>query len=481
MAAIAAIVIAGAASGGPATRAVAASGPCLGTAPGTPIPITPGPPLRFGVTPGATAGQIGPSAPAKPESASATIAALRALAPSPLAFVLRLNRIFWSEGDAGLDRFLALAHAYSAAGFQIELQLRYKPPAGHSDDIAGWVAFVREAVRRFGADPAVVGAQVTNEVNFTASPDSSDGANAGAKDALIAGVIAAKQEATELGYAGFRVGFNWFYRTDPSSEQAFWTYLGQHGGPAFAAAVDWVGLDAYPGTFFPPVDTQGGERDAIANALSAMRCYMDSAALGRRIPIYVEENGYPTGPGRSADMQRQVLETMVEAFNDFRGFYNVSDYRWFDLRDADSSSVNFQQQFGLLRDDYSAKPAFDAYRRLVAADGARLRPFGAVSPGSAPRRPRLQLLVAGRRGSAPRRGCLAPPLRARLAGPDSGRVARARFLLDGRRLHGASRGRLAQTITLRLLRRRRQRVEAHVLLRGGVVVDLEARPFRACR
>ncbi len=62
---------------------------------------------------------------------------------------------------------------------------------------------------------------------------------------------------------------------------------------------------------------------------------------------------------------------MVRAVHRFRANYNVTDYRWFDLRDADSSSLNFQQQYGLLRDDYKPKPAFGTYRRLIAQLGRR--------------------------------------------------------------------------------------------------------------
>jgi hypothetical protein len=77
----------------------------------------------------------------------------------------------------------------------------------------------------------VWGLQVTNEVNFTVSPDSSDGAYAGARDALIAGVEAAHAEAAQRGFRRLRIGFNWFYRMDPASEAGFWTYLHDHGGP----------------------------------------------------------------------------------------------------------------------------------------------------------------------------------------------------------------------------------------------------------
>jgi hypothetical protein len=47
----------------------------------------------------------------------------------------------------------------------------------------------------------------------------------------------------------------------------------------------------------------------------------------------------------------------------------VTDYRWFDLRDADSASSSFEDQYGLMTDDYAPKPAFATYRSLVAKLG----------------------------------------------------------------------------------------------------------------
>ena len=97
--------------------------------------------------------------------------------------------------------------------------------------------------------------QITNEANFIPfSPDSSDSAYRGARDALVQGVIAAKDEALRLGYGQLEIGFNWAYRNEPASEAAFWAHLRDTGGRRFVEAVDWVGLDAYPGTVFPPVE-----------------------------------------------------------------------------------------------------------------------------------------------------------------------------------------------------------------------------------
>ena len=39
------------------------------------------------------------------------------------------------------------------------------------------------------------------------------------------------------------------------------------------------------------------------------------------------------------------------------------------LRDADSNNPNLFYQFGLMRDDYTPKPAFETYRQLIAELG----------------------------------------------------------------------------------------------------------------
>jgi hypothetical protein len=356
-----------------ATLALLAAAPasaqqtCTGEISASGVPQRPGPPLTFGITPAGEAGALGPAVPAVPDDPAKTLDALGRLRTPGAPFVLRLNRFFWSDGDAAITRFATLVDRYTRAGYPVELQLRYHPNPDQEGDIAAWVAFVRQVVDRFGPNPRVWGLQVTNEVNFTISPDSSDGAYAGARDALIAGVEAAHSEAARHRFRNLKVGFNWFYRMDPASEADFWGYLRDHGGPAFVHAVDWVGLDAYPGTFFPPTEPPGGHGDAMVNALSTLRCFLAGVGIQAATPIHVEENGWPTQlPLRSYDQQAQVLETMVRAVNDFRGTFNVSDYRWFDLRDHSTSSTNFQHHYGLLEDNYAPKPAFATYARLVA-------------------------------------------------------------------------------------------------------------------
>src|SRR5215213_7488205 len=68
------------------------------------VPQKPGPLLRFGITPGVQTGQLGtgPQPPRTPEEPSKQLAALRALVPPGVPFVLRLHRFFWSEGEQGV-------------------------------------------------------------------------------------------------------------------------------------------------------------------------------------------------------------------------------------------------------------------------------------------------------------------------------------------------------------------------------------------
>jgi hypothetical protein len=159
--------------------------------------------------------------------------------------VLRLNRFFWSDGEAGMRRYLGLARRFARRGFLIELQVRYHPDAEQEGDLPAWREHVREVVRRFGRIGAVIALQIANEVNI-----------------------------------------------------------------AFCAE------------------------------------------------------------------QARRLRNMVRAVHDYRGTFGVTDYRWFNLRDADSSAAALFQHFGLLESDYDGKPAFGAYRALVRRLGgtARVRP-----------------------------------------------------------------------------------------------------------
>ena len=338
-----------------------------------------GPSLTFGIYPGGAAGSVGPTGPPKPENPALRLAALKQLRPPGRPFVLHLYVGYTGPGGYSAQEQIGqdLA-AYGRAGFQTEVAMCYRPADGGSQaDVAGFVSFVRAAVRSFGREPGFVSAQVTNEANVGGAPNTSDGYYKDAEDALIKGVIAAHEvvRADRLGHV--QVGFNWAYSTDPQ-EDAFWSDLRQAGGRRFLDSLDWVGLDAYPFTWNSAAapasfrDLAAGTASFMDGALNRLRStYLPLAGIPRSVPLRVTENGYPTGPGRTEAMQVTVMRAGVEAVYRARGTYNVTGYRWFDLRDADSSSSSFESQYGIMRDDYSPKPAFAVYRQLVAELDAR--------------------------------------------------------------------------------------------------------------
>jgi hypothetical protein len=356
-------------------RARAASDPfCTGAYGGAPARV--GAPVRFGVDPGIAGSAGDVQLPTVPDDPARDLAAVRSLRPAGRVLVVRLNRLFWSDGQAGIDRFKRMTARYTRAGFEVELQVRYHPGATEAGNIAAWVRYVRHVVDSFGANPRVVAMTITNEVNVTISPNTSDGYYPRAEDALIDGIEAAHREAIRRHYRQLRFGFTYAYRFVPTQDAAFFAYLSSHGGRAFTRALGFVGLDFYPGTIYPPVMApSAGYRAAFAQAAGVVRdCLAPMAGIGRGVPIWVTENGVPSGSTSDAQ-QAQALNDLVRAVHDYSGTFNITDYRWFNLRDSNSSSPatsgpTFSTD-GLLRSDYTRKPSFAVYRSLIAMYGTR--------------------------------------------------------------------------------------------------------------
>jgi hypothetical protein len=331
-------------------------------------------PLTFGIYPGGAAGMVGPSGQSLAEDPVKRLAALEQLRAAGRPFVLHLYASYTAPGGYSAAQQLGDQVAqYIGAGFQVELVLTYRPSdGGSSADVSAFADFARATVRWLGPSPQFVSLQVTNEANVGGAPNASDGYYAGAKDALIAGVIAAKGAARSNGYNQLKVGFNWANAND-SGESTFWSYLGKHGGKAFTTALDWVGLDAYPGTWGPQLgagDLYTATSNAITSALSTLRQrYMPLGGVPASVALHVSECGYPTGLGRTEAMQVTSMTATMSAVSAARANYNVTDYRWFDLRDADSASTSFESHYGLMYDDYTPKPGFAAFRSLVAQLG----------------------------------------------------------------------------------------------------------------
>jgi hypothetical protein len=351
----AAVLVAGLLPGGDAGAGAAAAGA-----------------LRFGVYPGGSVGGTQGIKAAPRVDTARRLELLRELRAGRPDFVLHEYAGF--QGEESLERAIVhVEHVLEdarATGSQVEVVLRYQPRSrDRVRAVPAYAEFVRQMVRRFGAHPDVVGFQITNEPNVRHAPDAADGDFPGARSALVQGVLAATAERAGIGRPGLRLGFNVAHG---AGGPRWWRALRREGGPDFRHTVDYVGLDVYPGTWPVPARRPPSSRKVrrvVRRALAGLRRDMRRAGLERRVAIHVSEAGYPTGPGRDEAAQERVLRAMVEAVVKTQRRFGVTDFRWFDLRDADSAAGDFQARYGLLRDDLTPKPAFRALRALVARHG----------------------------------------------------------------------------------------------------------------
>jgi hypothetical protein len=110
----------------------------------------------------------------------------------------------------------------------------------------------------------------------------------------------------------------------------------------------------------------------VRAALRRLRTrHFRTARIPRRVSLQISENGFPTGHGRSERQQVAVMRASVAELVRLRRRYKITDYRWFDLRDAVSGTGLMENEYGVLRDDYSEKPGFGALRALIDRHGAR--------------------------------------------------------------------------------------------------------------
>jgi hypothetical protein len=399
--------------------------------------------LRFGITPQLAGSAGAVQGPVAPEDPSRALAALDQLRPPGRDLVLRLNRMFWSDGQAGLDRYAALVDSYAAAGFRSELQVRYHPPSGHDGDIDGWVAYVRDAVRTFAPRRSVVELSITNEANLPISPNTSDGVYKNVTDAIVRGVVAARQEADRLGRPDLAIGFTYAYRSP--QDDSFFQGIGKAATPAFRSALDHIGIQLYPGTVWPPATTDpGGDTVDAINLLRT--CLMPEAGLGDRTAIWVTENGYRTPGGQDEAGQADDIRSTISAVHGVSGTLGVTDYRYFNLRDNDSHGPDIFDSVGLLFDDYRPKQSFTTLHDAIATWGTA-PPQAAGNLKSGVLRVRVTPTVV-RRGRRTR-------MHVRVRDSRGRSVAKARVRLGWFRAKTSRRGRAVLVVRLRAHERRR--------------------------
>lgn len=287
--------------------------------------------------------------------AERTRAALVRLQPAGAPFVVRAYGVY--HGAARVENvtppdFLTLV----GDGRLLEYVLAYRPLRA---DMADWMRTLRETVAQLG--PRLSALQIAEEPNNPDPATGGDGSSPDVIEAVVAGVLAARQEVQARGLH-VAVGVNATPSFNPADR--YWPTLMDRGGPAFLEALDYVGLDFFPDVF-RPLPTPDF-RTAVAGVVGHFRSTLSAVGIPAKVPIRITENGWPTGANRSPERQAEVLEAIVRATCSVAWRFNVTHYELFALRDAAAGAPGALTEWGLLRTDYSPKPGFETYRRMVA-------------------------------------------------------------------------------------------------------------------
>lgn len=227
-----------------------------------------------------------------------------------------------------------------------------------------WLNFIRKVVIRYG--PHLTSLQITNEPNLSFM----EGSKPYIMRALVEGVITAKKEARKHNLQ-LKVGFG-SVPEGPAAVPNFWETLAKAAREDFITSVDFVGHNFYTDVFDDRPLNLNEISISIEHTLRNLREQsLAIAGIPSSTPIRITENGWPTGMNpvarieRSYTRQAEVLEEIIRTVYRLRQDLNISHYELFGLRDADSSKEDLFHQYGIMRDDYTVKPAYGVFRALI--------------------------------------------------------------------------------------------------------------------
>lgn len=320
--------------------------------------------LTFGIYPLSAAGTPFGLAVGPEDNYEKIQLALRDLRGESKKLLPRTYLIYTKEWES---KMVSNADRYLAAGLLGDLTIGCGDWTEQQEtgiELDNWLGFIRKVINKYGSQLASL--QITNEPNLLFM----EGSKPYILQALVEGVIAAKKETQKLKLP-IKIGFG-SVPESPAAVPHFWENLAKAGGSTFIDSIDFVGHNFYVDVFDEqPLDLKEIPV-AVERTLRNLREKdLLTAGIPASVPIRVTENGWPTGKNPVADIERsyahqaEVLEMVIRTIYKLRLELNISRYELFGLRDADSSKDDLFHQFGIMRDDYSPKPAYYTFKKLI--------------------------------------------------------------------------------------------------------------------
>jgi hypothetical protein len=314
--------------------------------------------MVFGIYPGGVAGTDTGLTNSKPNDPVLIRQALAQLQPDNHNLIVR-GYLHDNGSEETADEAPENAEQYITANNTLDLVVCYRSA---EPDETIWVSAIKKIIQRYGEKLNSI--QITEEPNLK-NVFAGDGSFKNIEQALFTGVIAAKEEILRSGLKA-KVGFNAILSFDPAD--TFWNTIGSEEFRPFREAIDYAGLDFFPDVF-RPVAADGEPNDLQRSVINVLRYFryerLEKNGISHSVPIHITENGWPTAEGKTYQRQAEVLEKIIRTVYSLKAELNITQYELFSLRDADSANQDIFHQFGLLKDDYTPKPAFETFKKLI--------------------------------------------------------------------------------------------------------------------
>lgn len=315
--------------------------------------------MNFGIYAGSVAGTETGLATGKQDNAALILKALTELQNSSEIFLVRGYIQYLGEGKLDFEA-PENVEQYIAGNRKLNLVLCYRSNTFNEND---WKNIIKKVINRYHKNLHSI--QITEEPNLKVA-FAGDGGFDNIEKALLIGLLTAKEEIIKR-QMQTKVGFNVVPSFNPDDN--FWNVIGSKEFEEFRNAIDYIGLDFYPDVF-RPVAADGQPNDLKESVINVLKYFRNvnlrAGNISSSIPIHITENGWSTGNDRTYEKQAKVIEKIIRTIYSLKGDLNIQEYQLFALRDADTSNQNMFYQFGLLKDDYLPKPAFDTYRKLIS-------------------------------------------------------------------------------------------------------------------
>jgi len=314
--------------------------------------------MNFGIYIGSVAGTDKDLAVGKPDNPNAIQDALKKLEQDGHSLIIRGYIHYLGNGKTGNEAPDNIIQ-YATTTRKIDLVLCYRSPKYDQRD---WTNTIRNVIQKYGDH--LHSFQIAEEPNLK-DVFSGDGSFDDIYNALRDGVLTAKKEVGKCKNQ-IEVGFNAAMSFDPKDN--FWNFIGSNDCIPLRDAIDYIGLDFFPDVFrpLPEEGFPGNLTSTVKYVLHHFRnVVLNSGKIPLSVPVCITENGWSTGGSRSYERQALIIETIIRALNEVKHELNIRSYELFSLRDADSKNDDLFYQFGILKDDYTPKPAFHKFRELI--------------------------------------------------------------------------------------------------------------------